>query len=180
MGRLTTPFGPVMQLGFVVPELEPAALHWARLGVGPFFLLEHISFAEVLYQGQPTRFDMSAAVAQWGEVQVELICQHDAVPSIYSDFARSHRHGLQHLGVMTDSVPAHLATLAAEGIEPVQSGTTANDIRFAYINSDRMPGAHEGGMIELIEHGPAIDGFFAMVKKAAQGWDGLNPLRKLG
>lgn len=173
-------FGPVMQLGFVVPDLERAIGHWAGLGVGPFFLLEHISFAECLYQGAPTRFDMSVGVAQWGEVQVELIQQHDRVPSIYTEFDGSRAGGLQHLGVMTDSVPAHLERLAARGIVPVQSGATANGIRFAYVATDRVPGAHPGGMIELIEHGPAIDGFFAMVKKAAVGWDGSEPLRRLG
>jgi methylmalonyl-CoA/ethylmalonyl-CoA epimerase len=173
-------FGPVMQLGFVVPDLEQAASHWARLGVGPFFLLEHIDFAEVRYKGEPTRFDMSVAVGQWGPVQVELIRQYDAVPSIYTDFDGSRAGGLQHLGVMTDSVADHLARLAAEGIEPVQSGSTANGIRFAYVNTDGLPGAHPGGMIELIEHGPAIDGFFDMVREAAVGWDGHKPLRRLG
>ena len=68
-----TLFGPVMQLGFVVPDLEAAALHWAGLGVGPFFLMEHIQYAECRYRGQPVSFDMSVAVGQWGEVQVELI-----------------------------------------------------------------------------------------------------------
>jgi hypothetical protein len=35
-------------------------------------------------------------------------------------------------------------------------------------------------MIELIERGPAIDGFFAMVRAAALDWDGDRPLRRLG
>lgn len=172
-------FGPVMQLGFVVPDLERAAGHWARLGVGPFFLLEHIQFAECSYRGSPARFDMSVAVAQWGEVQVELIHQHDDVPSIYTDFDGSRAGGLQHVGVMTDSVADHLERLAAHGIAPVQQGSTANGINFAYVDTDRLPGAHPGGMVELIEHGPAIDGFFAMVRKAAGSWDGRDPLRHL-
>lgn len=173
-------FGPVMQLGFVVPDLEPAASHWATLGVGPFFLLEHIEFAEVQYLGRSTRIDMSVAVAQWGEVQVELIQQHDAVPSIYTDFRGSKAGGLQHLGVMTDSVPDHLERLADHGVTPVQTGSTANGIRFAYLNTDRLPGSVPGGMIELIEHGPAIDGFFHLVKQASIGWDGRDSLRRLG
>ena len=65
-------------------------------------------------------------------------------------------------------------TVAAR-IEAVQRGSTANGIRFAYISTDQ----HPGGMIELIEHGPAIDGFFAMVREAAQGWDGTRPVRRL-
>jgi methylmalonyl-CoA/ethylmalonyl-CoA epimerase len=176
----STLFGPAMQLGFVVPDLEAAALHWARLGVGPFFLLEHIQYAECRYRGQAVSFDMSVAVAQWGEVQVELIRQHDPTPTIYTDFADTSGAGLQHVGVMTDSVAAQLERLSARGISPVQSGSTANGIRFAYVDTDALAGGHPGGMIELIERGPAIDGFFAMVRAAAVGWDGERPLRRLG
>ena len=62
MGTTTTGtlFGPVMQLGFVVPDLERAMEHWSgTIGVGPFFVLSHIQFAETFYKGRPTKFDMS-------------------------------------------------------------------------------------------------------------------------
>jgi len=173
-------FGPVMQLGFVVPDIEAAARHWGSLGAGPFFLLEHLSYAECSFLGEPLHMDMSVAVGQWGEVQVELIQQHDDVPSIYTSFDGSRSGGLQHVGVMTDSVSEHLARLEPHGIRPVQQGSTANGIRFAYVNTDRLPGAHPGGMIELIERGSAIEGFFALVKRASVGWDGLGPVRRLG
>lgn len=173
-------FGPPMQLGFVVPDLEAAVRHWTCLGVGPFFLLEHIEFAECRFRGQPVKIDLSVAVGQWGAVQVELIRQHDAVPSIYTTFDGSRAGGLQHVGVMTDSVADQLLRLGRLGIEPVQSGSTANGIRFAYVNTDVLPGAHPGGMIELIERGPAIDGFFRLVRDSSVGWDGSNPLRRPG
>jgi hypothetical protein len=169
-----------MQLGFVVPDLDAAIRHWTALGVGPFFLLEHIAFAECLYKGKPAKFDLSVAVGQWGPVQVELIRQHDAVPSIYTEFGGAHAGGLQHVGVMTDSVADHLARLGSLGIQPVQSGSTANGIRFAYVDTDALPGAHPGGMIELIERGPAIDGFFRLVRESADGWDGRDPVRRPG
>lgn len=177
---LRTAFGPVMQLGFVVPNLEQAAQHWASLGVGPFFALEHITFAECSFRGHPLKIDMSVAVAQWGEVQVELIKQYDDIPSIYTTTECSARGGLQHLGVMTDSVATSLERLAAQGVTPVQQGSTANGIRFAYVDTDAQPGSYPGGMIELIERGPAIDGFFKMVRDAAQSWDGRDPFRRLG
>jgi hypothetical protein len=168
-------FGPVMQLGFVVPDIEAAARHWhEKVGVGPFFLLEHVQFAEAWYRGRPLAVDMSVALAQWGAVQVELIQQFNSAPSIYSEFAGGAAGGLQHVGVMSDSVPDHLSRLQAAGIEPVQWGSTANGIRFAYIATDH----HPGGMIELIEHGPAIDRFFDMVRRAAVDWDGREPLRR--
>ncbi|MEY2722036.1 MAG: hypothetical protein RL597_1481 [Pseudomonadota bacterium] len=172
--------GPVIQLGFVVPNIEAAVAHWASIGVGPFFLLDHIQFGRCHFRGKPLEIDLSVAVGQWGSVQVELIHQHCDTPSIYTTFDGSARGGLQHMGVMTDSVADSLARLAERKVEPVQAGETANGIRFAYVNTDALPGAHPGGMIELIERGPAIDGFFGLVRKAAVDWDGRDPLRKLG
>jgi len=169
-------FGPVMQLGFVVGDLEHAMRHWLdKVGIGPFFVLEHVKFAHVLHRGKPTDIDMSVALAQWGAVQVELIQQYNDAPSIYTEFAGRKQGGLQHLGVMTDSVADDLARLKLRGIAPVQQGHTGTGIRFAYVDTDD----HPGGMIELIEAGAAITGFFNLVRDAAQNWDGSEPIRRM-
>jgi hypothetical protein len=169
-------FGPVIQNAYVVRDIEAAVAHWAgKIGVGPFFLLEHIAFGEVLFRGRPLSIDLSVAIAQWGEVQIELIQQHDATPSIYTEFSARHGEGLQHLGVLCASVEAQLELLKAQGIEPVQWGATANGMRFAYLATD----AHPGGMIELIEQGPAVEAFFALVRRAGSAWDGTRSLRRL-
>ncbi len=173
----TSLFGPVMQLGFVVPDLEAAVQHWIRLGVGPFYALDRVEFAECHYLGAPVDFHMSVALAQWGSVQVELIQQRDAVPTIYTDFALAKQGGLQHLGVLVDSVDDHLHRLEQEGIHPVQAGSTTAGTRFAYVDTDRLAGAHPGGMIELIERSPAIESYFERVRRAAEDWDGSRPLR---
>jgi hypothetical protein len=172
-----TQFGPLIQNGYVVRNLERAVHHWATVvGVGPFFVLEHVAYGDVFFRGKPAKVDMSVAVGYWGDMQVELIVQHNDAPSIYSEFAVLAGEGLQHIGVMTDSVPEHLQRLHAQGIDPIQWGETANGIRFAYISTD----AHLGGMIELIERGPVIEGFFRMARAAAENWDGSNPLRRVG
>lgn len=169
-------FGPIVQNAYVVRDLEAAAMHWSsKVGIGPFFALEHIPFGKVLFRGKPLNLDMSVAIAQWGEVQVELIQQHDAAASIYTEFAQRHGEGLQHVGVMTTALDEHLDRLRPLGIEPVQWGATAAGMRFAYVNTDAQP----GGMIELIETGPAVEAFFAMVRKAAGNWDGTRPYRRL-
>jgi hypothetical protein len=118
---------------------------------------------------------MSVAIAQWGSIQIELIVQHDAAPSIYTEFAALHGEGLQHLGVLCDSLDAELERHRAAGVRPVQWGATAAGMRFAYLDTDAQP----GGMIELIENGPAVEAFFAMIKKGAAQWDGTRPLRRL-
>jgi len=165
-----------VQNGFVVRDIEAAVAHWAgTVGIGPFFVLEHIAFGEVFFRGTPLELDLSVAIAQWGEVQVELIVQHNAAASIYTEFAARHGEGLQHIGVMTPSLDRHLERLRSAGIESVQWGATAAGMRFAYVNTD----AHPGAMIELIETGPAVEAFFGMVRNAAAAWDGTRPLRRL-
>jgi methylmalonyl-CoA/ethylmalonyl-CoA epimerase len=169
-------FGPIVQSAFVVDDLEIAVTHWSeKMGVGPFYSLEHIPFGKVYFRGEPLSLDMSVAVAQWGEIQIELIVQHDSSASIYTEFSARHGEGLQHVGVMTTALDEHLERLRPLGIEPVQWGATATGMRFAYLNTD----AHPGAMVELIESGPAVEAFFSMVRKGAGNWDGTRPLRRL-
>ena len=162
---MTFRFGPVMQLGFVVPDIERAMQHWLqKIGLGPFFIIEHVQYAEACHRGVPTDIDMAVALAQWGEVQVELIQQRNDAPSIYTEFPGRKLGGLQHRRRHdARSCAADLAAAARQmASKPVQWGATGNGIRFAYVDTDAQP----GGMIELIEHGPAIDGFFALVRDA--------------
>ncbi len=171
-------FGPVMQNGFVVGDLEAAIDHWTRvMHVGPFFLFEHIEFAECWYRDRPaTDIDLSVAIAYWGDVQIELIQQHNGVPSIYTEFRVARGAGLQHMGVITDSVENDLRRLARQDIRPVQHGRTAAGMRFAYVATDH----HPGGMVELIEAGPQGLSFFARMQAAARKWDGSQPVRRVG
>ena len=80
------------------------------------------------------------------------------------------------MGVITDSVAKDLERLDRQGIRPIQHGRTAVGMNFAYVGTDH----HPGGMIELIEAGPAILGFFEMMREAARTWDGSEPVRRLG
>ena len=170
-------FGPIMQNAYVVPDLEAAIDHWARVvQVGPFYVFDHIPFAELYFRGKPATIDFSAAIAYSGELQIELILQHDDAPSIYSEFSKGGRWGLQHVAVMTESVDRDLEDLARIGVEPVQHGRTGWGARFAYVSTD----FHPGGMIELVESGPAILGAFKTIRDASIDWDGKNPIRRFG
>ncbi|HVO45348.1 MAG TPA: VOC family protein [Steroidobacteraceae bacterium] len=171
-------FGPVMQNAFVVADLRAALDHWTRvMAVGPFYLFEHIEFEEVSFRGNSIKdLQFSVAIGYWGDIQIELIQQRNAVPSIYTEFMASGRQGMQHMGVVTESLDRDLARLAPLGVTPVQHGRTATGLRFAYVSTD----FHPGGMIELIEaHAPTL-GFFEMMRREARGWDGRDPLRPVG
>ena len=170
-------FGPIMQNGFVVEDLDAAIDHWVRvMNVGPFFVLEHIPFVDTFFRGEPLDIDLNVAIAYSGEIQIELIEQLNDAPSIYTEFAKSGRYGLQHMGVMTDSVADHLARLEPLGIRPVQHGATAAGAKFAYVDTDVTPGF----MIELIESNEMMTGAFRMIYEASKHWDGKERTRSFG
>jgi hypothetical protein len=166
--------GPIMQNGYLVRDLEAAVRHWTQvLGIGPFFLFDHPKFDQLWYRGQKCAADISAAVAYWGDMQIELIQQWNDVPSTYRDFPAASVGGLHHVGAMTQSVAADIERLRERGIEPVQWGDLGG-IRFVYFATDQ----HPGGILELVEHGP-IDAYYAVFREAAATWDGSEPLRRL-
>jgi len=171
-------FGPVMQNGFVVRDFDRSLAHWTQvMHVGPFFLFERIDFAEVWYRGKPASdIELSVAIAYWGDLQIELIRQRNTAPSIYTEFEDRGLTGLQHMGVMTESVERELLRLDAQGIKPIQHGRTAGGMRFAYLSTDQ----HPGGMIELIESHPGTVSFFAKMRAAARDWEGEDPIRRVG
>ena len=62
-------FGPVVQQGYVVPDIQAAMRHWIARGIGPFFIEEHIR-PKGEYDGGSIRPDLSAAFAYSGDQQV--------------------------------------------------------------------------------------------------------------
>lgn len=166
-----------MQNAFVVPDLERAMEHWTQvMGVGPFFLFEHIAFTEYFFRGRAVKPpDLTMAIAYWGGLQIELIRQLDDSPSIYTEFAAAHGSGMHHMGVMSQSLDADLAELARRNVRPVQQGSLPG-MRFAYVATDQ----HPGGMIELIEATKGARALFQRMHEAAQSWDGRDPIRRVG
>ena len=84
MSRL---FGPMRQVGIVVRDIEKAMRHWVEVcGVGPWFYAEQLPLDEFRYGGRPYDLKVSIALANSGDVQLELIQQRNNVPSLYRDF----------------------------------------------------------------------------------------------
>lgn len=162
-----------MQNGFVVRDWRGAAAHWAEnMGVGPFFVMEHIAFDECFYRGEPTDIDMSVAIAYSGDFQIELVQQHNGAPSIYSDFLASNEPGLQHVGMLVDDLDKAIdENRLADKL--LQHGRTAAGQRFAYVDTVM----HNGTMIELIEADDGMRRAFAYMRSAAERWDGTDPIR---
>src|SRR4029077_17026790 len=73
MSRL---FGPMRQVGIVVRDIEKAMRHWVEVcGIGPWFYAEQLPLTEFRYKGRVYDIRMSVALANSGDVQLELIQQ---------------------------------------------------------------------------------------------------------
>jgi catechol 2,3-dioxygenase-like lactoylglutathione lyase family enzyme len=164
-----SPLGAPVQLAYAVGDVVEAATTFAaRTGAGPFFVIEHIPLVDSRVRGTDAPFDHSSAYGQWGELMVELVQEH--TPPLVPPGA------VHHLAYLVDSLPQAAAWCAASGWPEVLLATTAGGQRFAFHDAR----ATLGHLVELYEPSPRLRAFYAMVRAAANGWDGTEPVRRPG
>ena len=174
MSRL---FGPIFQMAYVVPELDPFLDHLTGvMGIGPFYL-----FPVPLPFEWMTRHDVRtdatdilthAALAFSGETMVEVIVPASD-PSPYREFLDAGRSGLHHVGTWATDYDAQMAAARAAGIRVAIEGQLPLS-RFAYLETDML---WPGTMVEIIEPQPAMLELFDGIRAASKDWDGSDPLR---
>ena len=70
--------GTIRQVAYVVEDLDSALEHWIGiLNAGPFFVFEHAELSDQLYRGAASSIDVTLAVGNSGDVQIELILPED-------------------------------------------------------------------------------------------------------
>jgi len=158
-----------MQAAYVVEDLEAAIRTWAgALSVGPFFVIEHLKYVECEVEGEPSPVDISAAFAYSGDLQIELIQQHNDAPSIYVDRSGRPAPGLHHWGICTDDIVADEARLVASGFRRVQRSLGVSGAEVIYFSGPAPC------FIELIRI-PDNGAFYSRIKQASETWDGRSP-----
>ncbi len=172
MSRL---YGPMIQQGYIVPDLRAGMEHWLARGVGPWYVIPPFSL-DALHYGKPTVCRITAAFACSGDQQIELITPLEGSgDNIYSDFlAANPAGGMQHLASWCDDVDGALARLEADGVD--------------FVVAQRYPGSHAyldvpgspGVMIQLM---PTIQRYLDLyntgVAESAR-WDGRTaPIRTM-
>lgn len=164
--------GVVKQIAYVVDDLDAAIARWVDvLRVGPFFRLDGMRVADSRYRGATLPTEVSIALGNSGGVQIELIAAGGAAPSIY----REGRGGVHHVAVLARDFEGESARLAALGhAEALELQLPVCRVRY----HDTL--AAFGHFVELWESTEAMRGMLAMIESAAQGWDGRDPVRRLG
>jgi catechol 2,3-dioxygenase-like lactoylglutathione lyase family enzyme len=170
-------FGPVCQNGYVVRDIEQALEFWTkRLGVGPFFYVKQVKTDWYTYKGEPSPLEMSIALANSGDLQIELIQQRNDAPSMYRDFLETVGEGLQHTSHWTTDYQTLYDKALSAGFLVGHEGQIGGPKgRFAYFETS----GHPGTIIEISDISGRKGRFFEHVRNAAKDWDGTNPVRLL-
>jgi len=174
---LIAQLGTVMQIAFVPKDFDATVRHWTEtMGVGPFFLLEHVGLLNTKHQGVPSEIDFSIAIAYWGDIQVELVQQHNNAPSIYKTWLDEGREGLHHVCILVDDLAKARAVCAAAGATVAQEADVPGGGAVIYVDTGGGPGS----ILEILQPPQSsLDGF-AYIREQCRQWDGTDPLRRLG
>jgi hypothetical protein len=80
-------FGAVRQNGYVVRNIQAAMDHWINvMGVGPWYYIETVKTDWFRHRGVDSPVAMSIALANSGDLQIELIQPRNDAPSLYKEF----------------------------------------------------------------------------------------------
>jgi len=169
------PYGPPRQIAFLCRDIEASmAWHTSRFGTGPWFVMDRITLTNSTWRGSPCDIELSAALAGWGDIQIELLQQHDEKPSVYRDwysrpFTRQVQH---HVAYWVEDYGASIARAERDGFVVEQEGWLPRG-RFAYLVHEDNPEQ----FLELAESTPARRAFNKAIADAAVGWTGDAPRR---
>ncbi len=169
-------FGKVCQNGYVVRDIEAALKHWTDvLGVGPFFYIDRVKCDWFTYRGEPSPVEMSIALANTGDLQIELIQQRNDSAFDVSRFPEcGPRRSAAHV-LLDGELPGRLRPGAGRCSYKVghEGQIGGEQGRFVYFDTE----THPGTVIEMSDISGAKGKFFAHIRRAAESWDGTDPIR---
>jgi len=171
-------FGAVRQNGYIVRDIRAAMDHWVNvMGVGPWFYIDRVQTDYFRHRGIDSNLEMSVALANSGDLQIELIQQRNEAPSMYREFLDAGHEGLQHLAYWTTDFQGLYDSALSLGHKVGHEGQIGGaQGRFAYFDTQ----SHPGTVIEISDISGAKGFFFEHVRQAAIGWDGTDPIREMG
>lgn len=159
----------IVQIAYLVDDIEEAANRWFRtFGVGPFLVLPHIATQGATYRGSPTSLDFTIALAQAGEIQVELIVQHGDTPSVFNEGSPGAApRGPHHVAICPRDHDAMVASYVDRGC-PVVCELLVGERQGATFVDTRGLNGH---LLEIYHPNPGLEQIYATVKASAENWD---------
>jgi len=170
---ITAPFESlhIVQNAYVVRDLDEAIERWhAALGLGPFVVSRHLQFERTVYRGAPVPLDISVAFAQAGELQIELLCQHNDGPSAFRDAFGPGEEGLHHVALFPEDYERFVEGCRARGFAVAAEIAAPGGGGAAFIDTRGI----SGHMLEVYRGGDRVRALYRFVARTSRDWDGRS------
>ena len=158
-----------MQLNFLVKDMDAALTLWTeKLGVGPFIVFDQaLGNRRFIHRGAESPVDMAVALSYVGDTQIELICQRNDAPSIYTEAFQAGLPdgGVQHIAFWPDDIHVAARELKARGFEEIASiRSIAGEVDVFYLSSPQPLAP----MLELVPMTSARRVYFGKIKSLCE------------
>lgn len=164
--------GRIRQFGFIVGDVDAAIAQWAALGVAPWLVIRDMRMERCRYRGALSEPMISMALANSGDMQIELIQQLDDTPSIYQEFMTATGGGLNQVAYWVEDLKAVRTDAVAAGWTEVWCGSEDGPTMFSYLEHPDSPLA----IVELMELNDMTRAMGVAVQNAAEAWAPGEPI----
>lgn len=159
----------IVQNAYFVQDLDKAIERWhTAFGLGPFIVSRHLKLDGSFYRGVSMPLDISAAFVQSGDVQIELLCQHNPEPSAFRDMFAQGEEGLHHVAVFSDDYDQVISAYKARGFAVASEIMVGEGLGAAFIDTRVLL----GHMLEVYRVNDGLHAFYRLVADTARDWDG--------
>ena len=177
MNRFKPTLGEPHHYGYVVEDIEATVNRLVnQLGAGPFFLVESVPLENVLSRGEPAEFAHNSAFGYCGGGAIELMEAVSLAPERVVKRFSAPWPRVHHVAYVVP--PTEVADLRRaldeRGLTQYMS-SQIGDVETTLHDASATLG-HD---IEIHADNRGLRDFFGMVRGAAEGWDGSEPLRPL-
>lgn len=167
----------VVQNAYFVQDLDEAIERWhAAFGLGPFIVSRHLQLARSFYRGAPMPLDISAAFVQSGDLQIELLCQHNSEPSAFRDMYTQGTEGFHHVAVFPADYARVVNDYRSRGFAVATELEVEDGLGAAFIDTRQLL----GHMLEVYCDNGSLKAFYGLVRDAARDWDGHTVMMDVG
>ena len=168
-------FGDVRQIAYVTNDMDRALEFFhEKAGIGPWFVAWDIPVLECRYRGAPIKLQIDAALANSGDMQIEIIRQISPAPSLFTELSDRHGFGLapHHYSSWSADYDTVMRDALANGFSKAQEGRSRYGDFVYYQHPDEPDFIFE--VTELTAERASI---FEQIRQAAINWNGHDPIR---
>ena len=168
-------FGKVVQIAYLVEDIDAAMGHWLReAGLGPWTCFRNIEL-DSHFDGKPLKLRIHEGLAYMGDLQIQLVQSLNPAGenTPYEKHLREGRWGVHHMAFFSEDIDADVSRARAQGFEHSCEMRDKAGYRYFYCQSKAMPDV----WIEFLEVYPRLREIFASGIAGAAGWDGSDPVR---